>query len=92
MSSSSAPRLALCARIEAIVAELIGAIQSGRDPAFCIGLGSFVSASAAGGGFSGAHDLAGLLKVLRIVYECALVVRAPPPAREPPASPPLEGA
>jgi meiotic recombination protein SPO11 len=57
----------LCTDIERLSGDMIAAIMEGRDPTHELGLQPLVSK-----GFAGARDLAGLLKVLRTVYECAL--------------------
>lgn len=66
-AASAPPRTALLRRIEALVADLIRVIALGQDPAAAVGLPPL-----AGGSFTGARDLAAALKVLRVVYECAL--------------------
>jgi meiotic recombination protein SPO11 len=65
---SVSSRTVLCERIESLVAELIRETSAGRDPAFSLGLQPLFSPPF----FTGARDLAGVLKVLRTVYECAL--------------------
>jgi len=57
----------LCTDIERLSGDMIAAVMEGRDPTHELGLQPLVSK-----GFAGARDLAGLLKVLRTVYECAL--------------------
>jgi meiotic recombination protein SPO11 len=57
----------LCTDIERLTGDMIAAIMEGRDPTHELGLQPLVSKR-----FAGARDLAGVLKVLRTVYECAL--------------------
>ena len=74
-SSVGKPRLEIASRIEALVLKVVRAVAGGRDPAFALGLGSHAGGPGALVGatsVAGARELAGLLVVLRTLYEAAL--------------------
>ena len=66
---SAAARARLCADIETAVAGIVSdTCTMHSDATLSLGLPALVAAP----GYAGARELAGLLKVLRTVYECAL--------------------
>ena len=87
-SSAQQPRLELLSRIERLVSMLATSTAAERDPSCAAEMGGLVRAAVVGGGggggvdeigasvaggrFRGARDLAGLLTVLRVLYEAAL--------------------